>query len=37
VIEADYAWKARPSARAGRIRIEIAAASIQRLVIVAVA
>jgi hypothetical protein len=33
VIEADYAWKSRPRERAGRLRIEIASASIARLVI----
>jgi hypothetical protein len=33
VIEADYAWKTAPTRRAGRLRIEIASASIARLVI----
>jgi hypothetical protein len=33
VIEADYAWKASPTARAGSLRLELSGASIVRLLI----
>lgn len=33
VVEADYAWKARSTERAGRLRLELRDASIARLVL----